>query len=100
MPAWRTVVLAALVLLTAAGDGLADGRADEPGEPPRDPAGLALDFYQHYLSSLRHARCRFHPSCSEYARLAIARHGLFGGAARAADRLMRCNASAGRFYAR
>ncbi|MCP4572678.1 MAG: membrane protein insertion efficiency factor YidD [bacterium] len=72
----------------------------ETGAPPGDPADIALDFYQDYLSSLRHARCRFHPSCSAYARKAIAGHGLFSGTALAADRLVRCNASAGHFYRR
>ena len=90
------VLLTVLVLWIPAGVG----HAEDLGDPPGDPAGQALDFYQRYLSSLRHARCRFHPSCSEYARRAIAAHGLFDGVARAADRLMRCNASAGRFYAR
>jgi len=35
--------------------------------------------------------CRFHPTCSEYARLAIREHGVARGAARSAWRLLRCN---------
>jgi hypothetical protein len=31
-----------------------------------------------------------YPSCSQYSRQAVARHGLFIGAMMAADRLMRC----------
>lgn len=59
-----------------------------------DPTAGAIRFYQRHLSSLRHVRCRFHPSCSEFATQAIARYGLVEGSARAADRLMRCNPSA------
>ncbi|OGF17661.1 MAG: hypothetical protein A2W00_05185 [Candidatus Eisenbacteria bacterium RBG_16_71_46] len=64
------------------------------------PAIAAIRFYQRYLSSLRHARCRFTPSCSEYAAQAIATYGLVEGSARAADRLTRCNASAAGAYPR
>ncbi len=101
-PRWTSVVLFLLfgLIATIAVAGLPDGRDDELGDPPRNPAAMALDFYQHHLSSLRHARCPFQPSCSEYARQAIAQYGLFSGVARAADRLMRCNGSAGRFYGR
>ena len=76
------------------------------GEPhggaaaPDDAAIGAIRVYQHYLSDLRHTRCRFTPSCSEYAAQAIARYGLIDGSARAADRLMRCNASAAGAYPR
>ena len=65
-----------------------------------DPSISAIRFYQEHLSSLRHARCRFSPSCSEYAAQAIARYGLAEGSARAADRLMRCNSSAAGSYPR
>ena len=67
---------------------------------PDDAATSAIQVYQRYASDLRHARCRFTPSCSEYASLAIARYGLVDGSARAADRLMRCNGSAVGAYAR
>ena len=73
------------------------GQAAEHGE---EPAASAIGFYQRYLSSLRHAQCRFRPSCSEFAEQAIARYGLVEGSARAADRLMRCNASAEGVHAR
>src|SRR5947209_2012223 len=70
------------------------------GGDDSDPATSAVQFYQRYLSSLRHVHCRFSPSCSEYAVQAIATYGLVEGSARAADRLMRCNASAARFHPR
>ncbi len=36
-------------------------------------------------------RCRFTPSCSQYAREAIQAHGVMAGSALAAGRLCRCN---------
>jgi len=68
--------------------------------PTPDNGTGAIDFYQKYLSSLRHGNCQFRPSCSEYAKQAIAYYGLVEGTARAADRLMRCHGSARRLYAR
>jgi hypothetical protein len=35
--------------------------------------------------------CKFHPSCSQYAILALRRHGLLKGSALAASRLLRCH---------
>ena len=35
--------------------------------------------------------CKFHPSCSEYAALAVRRHGVVRGSAKAAWRVLRCN---------
>ena len=35
-----------------------------------------IRLYQRVLSPLLGARCRFHPSCSEYAADAILRHGV------------------------
>jgi putative membrane protein insertion efficiency factor len=49
-----------------------------------------IRLYQATLSPLFGSRCRFHPSCSEYAAEAIATHGLVRGCARALWRLARC----------
>ena len=35
--------------------------------------------------------CKFHPSCSEYASLALRKHGVVRGGVKAAWRLLRCN---------
>lgn len=37
------------------------------------------------------SRCRYHPSCSHYARIAVARHGALRGSLLASWRLLRCN---------
>jgi putative membrane protein insertion efficiency factor len=57
---------------------------------------LFLKLYKRLLSPLFGARCRYHPSCGDYARIAVARHGALRGGALAAWRIVRCNpASAG-----
>ena len=50
-----------------------------------------LDLYKRYLSPLLPPACRFTPTCSVYAREAIARHGLARGAGLALKRLLRCH---------
>jgi len=51
----------------------------------------AIRLYQAVISPLKPAVCRFHPSCSEYARQALVRHGLLRGCALALRRLLRCH---------
>ncbi len=54
------------------------------------PLALGLiRLYQLSLSPFFRGACRHHPSCSEYAHEAIARHGA-RGAWLAAKRLLRC----------
>lgn len=96
-------LVATVALCAAAGAGVpacAQGDAGAPASSPvaASPAVEAIRFYQRWLSDTRHAHCRFAPSCSEYAAQAIARYGVVEGSARAADRLMRCNASAAAWY--
>jgi uncharacterized protein len=38
-----------------------------------------------------HGRCKYHPSCSQYAIDAFKQYGLFKGAVLAGWRLLRCN---------
>ncbi len=54
-------------------------------------AALLLRSYQVLLSSQDGPRCQFTPSCSEYARMVIRRHGLLAGLVMASDRYQRCN---------
>lgn len=49
-----------------------------------------LACYKRVLSPLLGQRCRFHPSCSSYARVAIARFGPWRGGVLAMWRLLRC----------
>ncbi len=50
----------------------------------------ALATYKRYLSPLLPPACRFTPTCSEYARLALLKHGVARGGALALWRLARC----------
>jgi putative membrane protein insertion efficiency factor len=50
-----------------------------------------LGFYKRFLSPLLPSACRFEPTCSVYAREAIARHGLMRGSGLALRRLLRCH---------
>lgn len=54
-------------------------------------AVAVLDFYKRFLSPLLPRACRFEPTCSVYAREAVARHGLGRGAWLAVRRILRCN---------
>ena len=54
-------------------------------------ASLLLRAYQVFLSSQDGPRCQFTPSCSDYARICIRRHGLLAGMLMASDRYQRCN---------
>jgi len=60
----------------------------------RLPGRIVLGFiagYQRWISPFIGPRCRFAPTCSEYAKQAIERHGVLGGSWRAAWRLIRCH---------
>jgi putative membrane protein insertion efficiency factor len=49
-----------------------------------------LELYKRRISPLLPAACRFSPTCSEYARLALLRHGVVRGSALAVGRIARC----------
>jgi putative membrane protein insertion efficiency factor len=51
----------------------------------------AITAYQWVLSPLLGRHCRFAPSCSEYARLAVLHQGATRGLALALGRLLRCH---------
>ena len=51
----------------------------------------AVVTYQRLISPLLPSACRFAPTCSEYARLAIQEQGLLRGIGLAAWRLLRCH---------
>jgi putative membrane protein insertion efficiency factor len=51
----------------------------------------AIRVYQIALSPYFGSQCRFTPTCSEYAREAVARHGAIKGAWLAVRRIGRCH---------
>ena len=50
-----------------------------------------IRFYQRAISPALPARCKYHPSCSEYAVAAVRRYGVLRGIVLAVWRLLRCN---------
>jgi len=52
---------------------------------------LPIRLYQLLLSPLAGERCKYYPSCSEYAVQAIERFGILRGLVLAGWRLLRCN---------
>ena len=54
-------------------------------------ACAAIGFYRRFISPLSGPKCKFYPSCSMYAVIAIRRFGAFRGLLLASLRLLRCN---------
>ena len=50
-----------------------------------------IRVYQRVVSPWLGNRCKYHPSCSEYAAQAITRFGILRGLVLAGYRLLRCN---------
>jgi len=50
-----------------------------------------LKAYRYFISPWLGSRCRFHPSCSEYAAEALQKHGPWRGGWLAVRRLGRCH---------
>ena len=59
---------------------------------------VPIRFYQLVISPLTPPSCRFTPTCSEYARQAILKHGPFKGLYLAIRRLLRCHPWGGSGY--
>lgn len=108
--------LAALLILSAALAVAADGtpppadslstafrREAVPGEGPgplRAFLELLVSAYREGISPLDGPTCPFEPSCSRFARQAVALHGPAAGAILAGDRLLRCNGTGHHRYPR
>jgi hypothetical protein len=59
---------------------------------------LPIVFYQRCISPFTPASCRFTPTCSEYAKQALKKHGPVKGLALAIWRILRCNPWGGSGY--
>ncbi|XVN44153.1 MAG: membrane protein insertion efficiency factor YidD [Rickettsia hoogstraalii] len=51
---------------------------------------LLLRFYQYFISPILGNNCRFHPTCSEYAKEAITTHGTLKGLWLTFKRIIKC----------
>ena len=52
---------------------------------------LLIRFYRGFLSPLKPPSCRYIPTCSEYAMIAVGRYGAAKGGLLAVKRLLRCH---------
>jgi putative membrane protein insertion efficiency factor len=59
---------------------------------------LPITFYQRCISPFTPPACRFTPTCSEYAKQALKKHGPIKGLALAIWRVLRCNPWGGSGY--
>jgi len=50
-----------------------------------------VKFYQDFISPLLGRNCRFYPSCSEYAKQALEKYGVFKGLIFSCWRILRCH---------
>lgn len=59
---------------------------------------LPVIFYQKFITPYTPPSCRFTPTCSEYARQALLKHGPVKGLLMAVWRVLRCNPWGGSGY--
>ncbi|MBD63129.1 MAG: membrane protein insertion efficiency factor YidD [Gammaproteobacteria bacterium] len=51
---------------------------------------VMINFYQKYLSFLLGNNCRFEPTCSQYSKESIERHGVLLGGYYSLTRIIKC----------
>jgi putative membrane protein insertion efficiency factor len=59
-------------------------------DPVRHLLIALINFYKRWISPLLGPRCRFHPTCSSYARESLQQHGVLRGGWMACMRILRC----------
>ena len=59
---------------------------------------IPIIFYQKFITPYTPPSCRFTPTCSEYAKQALKKHGPIKGLALAIWRILRCNPWGGSGY--
>lgn len=52
---------------------------------------LAIRLYQLVLAPFLGGQCRFYPSCSDYTRQAVEKHGVLKGLGLGGKRLLKCH---------
>ncbi len=50
-----------------------------------------IEVYQKYVSPILGNNCKYYPTCSEYAKQAIRKYGVFTGSFYAIKRIIKCN---------
>ncbi|MEP7317082.1 MAG: membrane protein insertion efficiency factor YidD [Panacibacter sp.] len=62
------------------------------------PFILLIKIYQYVISPVLGPKCRFTPTCSQYAAEALKKHGLFKGMWLSIKRISRCRPGGGHGY--
>ena len=57
-----------------------------------------IKFYQNFISPLLPSTCRYTPTCSEYAKQSLVKHGLIKGSFISVKRIITCNPWGGNGY--
>jgi len=57
-----------------------------------------IKFYQNFISPLLPSTCRYTPTCSEYAKQSLVKHGLIKGSFISMKRIIKCNPWGGNGY--
>ena len=57
-----------------------------------------IKFYQNFISPLLPSTCRYTPTCSEYAKQSLVKHGLIKGSFTSIKRIIKCNPWGGNGY--
>ena len=55
------------------------------------PFLVMIKIYQMFISPFFPATCRFSPTCSEYSKLSLKKHGIFKGLKLSLNRIMKCH---------
>ncbi|MBS3976657.1 MAG: membrane protein insertion efficiency factor YidD [Syntrophomonadaceae bacterium] len=61
------------------------------GEPVERIILLCIRFYQIFISPILPPRCRFYPTCSQYAYQAVIKFGWKKGCIAAFNRMVKCH---------
>lgn len=70
---------------------MAQGRVANLKDVPRTVALVLVRFYRSYVSPLFPPTCRYVPTCSEYAMIALQKYGFIKGSWLATKRICRCH---------
>ncbi|QDO92662.1 membrane protein insertion efficiency factor YidD [Formosa sediminum] len=62
------------------------------------PFLFLIKIYQTFISPLTPASCRYHPTCSQYTKEALLKHGLIKGGWLAIKRIFSCHPWGGSGY--
>ncbi|MFP4057073.1 MAG: membrane protein insertion efficiency factor YidD [Candidatus Brocadiia bacterium] len=72
--------------------------AEQRRRRPRSVPGWAMWLYKHYLAQVdAHRTCRFRPTCGDYARQAIRKHGPLLGWVMGCERAIRYHGDTGTY---